>query len=161
MKKLLLLLFINLIFAYDINDLLKIEAKLYPKIIKLEKTTLNNTLKIAIIYNHSSQKLAKKFSLLLKKENIISYPVFYKNPIPKANAYVLTFKNVTPTLFNKLLKRKKLIFNIYVANKIINKNKNWQKIGTITLDTSTISNSCDHRLHFHHPKFRDNLNYKK
>jgi viroplasmin and RNaseH domain-containing protein len=113
MKKLLLLLFINLIFAYDINDLLKIEAKLYPKIIKLEKTTLNNTLKIAIIYNHSSQKLAKKFSLLLKKENIISYPVFYKNPIPKANAYVLTFKNVTPTLFNKLLKRKKLIFNIY------------------------------------------------
>ncbi len=47
----------------------------------------------------------------------------------------------------------KLIFDIYVANKIINKNKHWQQIGTITLDSSVISNSCDHRLHFHHPRY--------
>jgi hypothetical protein len=56
---------------------------------------------------------------------------------------------------------KKLIFNIFVANKIVNNTKNWQKIGTIILDTSVVSNSCDHRLHFHHPKYRDDLNHKE
>ncbi|MEA2099172.1 MAG: hypothetical protein U9P72_03485 [Campylobacterota bacterium] len=52
-----------------------------------------------------------------------------------------------------------LVFNIFVANKIINEKKEWQKIGTITLDDSLISQSCDHRLHFHHPKWRDDLDY--
>jgi len=55
---------------------------------------------------------------------------------------------------------KELIFDIFVANKIIGKKKNWKKIGTITLDTSVVSNSCDHRLHFHHPKWRDDLNHQ-
>jgi len=59
----------------------------------------------------------------------------------------------------KITDNNKLLFNIYVANKIVNNKKNWQKIGVITLDTSVISNSCDHRLHFHHPKWRDDLNY--
>jgi hypothetical protein len=49
----------------------------------------------------------------------------------------------------------KLIFNIHVRDD----KKDWQKIGTITFDTSVVSNSCDHRLHFHHPKWRDDLSY--
>ena len=56
---------------------------------------------------------------------------------------------------------KKLIFNIFVANKEIDNKKNWQKIGKIELDTSVVSNSCDHRLHFHHPKWRDDINYEE
>ncbi len=61
----------------------------------------------------------------------------------------------------KLNDGKKIVFNISVANKIIDNDttKNWDKIGTITLDTSIVSNSCDHRLHFHHPKWKDNLDY--
>jgi hypothetical protein len=59
----------------------------------------------------------------------------------------------------KLQEGETLIFNIYVANKEIDKAKNWQKIGTITLDTSVVSNTCDHQLHFHHPKWRDDLEY--
>ncbi len=55
---------------------------------------------------------------------------------------------------------KNLIFNIFVANEILDEKKNWQKIGTITLNTSVVSNSCDHRLHFHHPKWRGDLNHK-
>lgn len=47
---------------------------------------------------------------------------------------------------------KPLIFDISVANK--NK-QDWQKIGTITLEESIVSNSCDHRLHFHHPKWKE------
>jgi hypothetical protein len=58
-----------------------------------------------------------------------------------------------------LKKMEKLVFNIYVANKNTKTSKNWTRIGNIILDESTISTSCDHRLHFHHPKFINNLRY--
>lgn len=56
-----------------------------------------------------------------------------------------------------------LIFDLYVANQEntdADNEKNWQKIGKITLEASVVSNSCDHRLHFHHPKWRDDLNHQ-
>ena len=59
----------------------------------------------------------------------------------------------------KIKDGEKLIFNIFVASEIINTKKAWKKIGTITLDKSMISESCDHRLHFHHPKWRSDLDY--
>ena len=52
---------------------------------------------------------------------------------------------------------KKLVFNILVASNKIKSEKNWMKIGIISLDTSVVSTSCDHRLHFHHPKWRTDL----
>ena len=55
---------------------------------------------------------------------------------------------------------KELVFNISVANKELADKKNWEQIGTIVLDTSVVSHSCDKRLHFHHPKWRDDLNYE-
>lgn len=58
----------------------------------------------------------------------------------------------------KIKEGNELVFNISVANKIIDEKKQWQKIGTIKLDSSIVSNSCDHRLHFHHAKWRDDLN---
>ncbi len=54
---------------------------------------------------------------------------------------------------------KKLVFNISVASQIIDGKRDWRKIGTITLDTSILSNACDQRLHFHHPPWRDDLTY--
>jgi len=59
----------------------------------------------------------------------------------------------------KIKAGKLLVFNISVANTIINNSKNWKRIGTITLDTSVVSNSCDHNLHFHHPVWRDDINH--
>ena len=59
----------------------------------------------------------------------------------------------------KIKEGESLVFNIFVASKMIDEKKEWQKIGTITLDDSVVSKSCDHRLHFHHPKWRDDLNY--
>ena len=56
-------------------------------------------------------------------------------------------------------KSKELVFNIFVANREVDEKKEWLKIGTITLDESSVSNSCDRRLHFHHPKWRDDLDY--
>ncbi len=54
---------------------------------------------------------------------------------------------------------KKLVFNIHVANKMLKEDKDWQKIGSITFDSSMVSTTCDHRLHFHHPKWRSDLDY--
>jgi len=53
-----------------------------------------------------------------------------------------------------------LIFDISVSSKEENAIKDWQKIGTITLEASVSSDTCDHRLHFHHPKFRDDISYE-
>ena len=60
----------------------------------------------------------------------------------------------------KIENNKELLFDISVASSIKNEKKEWQKIGTIKLDTSVVSSSCDHRLHFHHPLFRDDLEYR-
>ncbi len=57
------------------------------------------------------------------------------------------------------IKDKKLNFDISVASQSTNDIKQWQKIGTVSLDTSVVSNSCDHRLHFHHPKWRNDLKH--
>jgi hypothetical protein len=38
--------------------------------------------------------------------------------------------------------------------------KNWDNIGTIEFTDSVASKSCDHRLHFNHPKWKHNLKYK-
>jgi len=54
----------------------------------------------------------------------------------------------------------KLIFNISVASTQTDKVKNWNKIGTITFDKAVVSNTCDHRLHFHHPKWKEDLVYE-
>jgi len=59
----------------------------------------------------------------------------------------------------RIANNKKLIFSIFVANKKINDEKDWKNIGTITLDNSVISRSCDHRLHFHHPVWKPDLKH--
>lgn len=52
-----------------------------------------------------------------------------------------------------------LVFKISVASETVNDSKNWLDIGLITLDTSVVSSTCDHRLHFHHPKWRSDLEH--
>ena len=55
--------------------------------------------------------------------------------------------------------KKELIFNIAVASSQKESKKDWLDIGTIAFNQSIVSSSCDHRLHFHHPKWRDDLEY--
>jgi hypothetical protein len=48
-----------------------------------------------------------------------------------------------------------LFFDIFVSTEESTaEKKEWIKIGFILLDDFVVSNSCDHRLHFQHPKFR-------
>ena len=50
---------------------------------------------------------------------------------------------------------RKIRFDIAVASeKNASGAKKWQKIGEIEFTESVVSDSCDHELHFHHPKFR-------
>jgi len=58
-----------------------------------------------------------------------------------------------------MTKGRKMVFNVSVASKENNGEKEWKEIGTITFDTAIASMSCDHRLHFHHPIWRDDLKY--
>jgi hypothetical protein len=51
-----------------------------------------------------------------------------------------------------------LKFDIYISDNRESKPKKitWSKIGFIELVNSVASSSCDHRLHFHHPKWKTN-----
>ena len=54
-----------------------------------------------------------------------------------------------------------LVFNIKVAStENQDGEKEWQKIGQITLTESVVSESCDSRLHFHHPVFREDIKHQ-
>jgi len=55
----------------------------------------------------------------------------------------------------KIEQNKRLIFEIAVSDKLTHGKKEWKTIGSITFDSSVSSYSCDHRLHFHHPKWKD------
>jgi hypothetical protein len=53
-----------------------------------------------------------------------------------------------------------LKFDILVAEKALTKSRaEWKKIGLINFTESVISRECDHRLHFHHPDFREDLTH--
>ncbi len=60
----------------------------------------------------------------------------------------------------KLKEGEKLIFNISVSSREKEGKKEWKEIGKITFDSSVVSTTCDHRLHFHHPLWRDDLVYE-
>jgi len=54
----------------------------------------------------------------------------------------------------------KIQFSISVASRLDkNGKKKWSRIGNIIFDSSVVSNSCDHRLHFHHPKWNSDLDH--
>ena len=55
---------------------------------------------------------------------------------------------------------KNLIFDIYATSKEVKEKKQWKKLGYIEFTDSAVSDSCDHRLHFNHPKWNSNLNHK-
>ncbi len=59
----------------------------------------------------------------------------------------------------KIVSGKQLVFNVFVASESTNNKKDWLLIGAMTFDASVVSKSCDHQLHFHHPKYRSDLNF--
>lgn len=90
----------------------------------------------------------------LDENNTIVTPKWMKIKMSNQSINAKDFRNEL-----KITKGKVLIFDIFVANKKIKNKKEWKKIGNIKLDTSVVSKSCDQRLHFHHAKWKDDLNY--
>jgi len=69
MRKVFILLFLtSVLFANYINDMLIIEAKLYPKIVMLDKNIDGKSLKIAVIYDEKNFLTAKKISRIFKNQ---------------------------------------------------------------------------------------------
>jgi hypothetical protein len=54
-----------------------------------------------------------------------------------------------------LQKGEKLILSIAVAHEKKSDTIQWQTIGSMTFDSSVVSEGCDKRLHFHHPKWKE------
>jgi hypothetical protein len=61
----------------------------------------------------------------------------------------------------KIEENNNLIFRISLSSQLKSDSKDieWLEVGKIIFDESATSYSCDKRLHFHHPKFRDDLVY--
>ncbi len=115
MKKVLLILFVLMTSLWgNIEELLYIESKLYPKIIMLDKS-VNKKEKIVfdILYDEENYHIAKVMSQLLRKNGVDTrldkIPRYCKN----ADAYILVTKNVSERFINNLLRSKKLIFSVY------------------------------------------------
>ena len=118
MKKILITLIAVFLFAFPINDdILLIEAKLYPKILYLvDDFDKKNVIKIAILVNENSLEIGKKLKNLMKSENLKIDLI--KNVSLNYDAYILTY-NLDKKFIIKLLKNKKVLFSIY-PNKLDN-----------------------------------------
>lgn len=104
---------------------------------------------------HAGIRQVYEISQLEESENIITPKWMKIDAIGNKKVDKIDFRDEL-----KIEEGKNLVFNISVASKIVDEQKDWQKIGTIRFDSSVVSSSCDHRLHFHHPKWRDDLTYR-
>jgi hypothetical protein len=113
MRKIIIFFFFVLLFGnYINNDVLLIEAKLYPKIIYLiNNNDQKEKIKIAIVVDKNSYNIGNKLKKLIQKQNI---KVDLINKINlKYDVYIFTFKNIDKNDLNFLLNNKKVIFTIY------------------------------------------------
>jgi hypothetical protein len=109
MRKILLILLFNFLFA-DVNELIYIEAKLYPKIVMINENKSDITINILYDKNHLS--IAKKMEKFLK-ENNVKVKLNLIPDISDADAYILATNKIDKKFKEKLLKKRKLIFSIY------------------------------------------------
>ncbi|MEO1923992.1 MAG: hypothetical protein ABGX25_05720 [Nautiliaceae bacterium] len=114
MKRLILfLLFFTFLFG-NMKELLLIESKLYPKIVRLDKSLKDKEqITFAILYEESEKENAYEMAKLLKKQGINVKIVPFSQGIPNADAYVLIAKKICNNTLNNLLKKRKLIFGVY------------------------------------------------
>ncbi|GAB6044872.1 hypothetical protein JCM11957_04700 [Caminibacter profundus] len=115
------ILLLNFLLAIDMNSLLLIESKLYPKIIKLNKEyEEKKTIKIAVLYDSKSKKYAHKLKELMKSYIVVPINVNRKIPLD-FDVYILG-TNIEKNLVGKLINSRKLIFALYpndVSNAMI------------------------------------------
>ncbi len=115
MKRLILFLLICFSFLFgNMKELLLIESKLYPKIVRLE-TSLKDKEQItfAVLYEESEKENAYEMAKLLRKQGINVKIAPLSQGIPNADAYVLMAKKVCGNTLDNLLKKRKLIFGVY------------------------------------------------
>lgn len=109
MKKIFLILILVIgLFAQISDNLLYIEAKLYPKMIMLSNGFYyKNKIKIALIANEKTIKEAEKFKSFIKSSKFDVKII--KNVDLNYDVYILTY-DIDNKIIQKLIKHKKLIF---------------------------------------------------
>jgi hypothetical protein len=114
--RLLVVIFLTIfsLYASDIDDLMIIEAKLYPKITLLDENVKKNNIKIGVLYNQESFEKAKKLQKYLKLNNIDSILIKLEDiNTSNVDAYIVTNKQIDEKIIDTLLKKHKLIFSLY------------------------------------------------
>ena len=149
-----------------IDDLGGTNAKLYSDVNLSNEPNISFNLDILknLFY---AIKITSVFKNSDKHPNIRQlYEISFLGENNTTNIITPKYMKIVPAKTNKIQNKKdfrdeltitntSLIFYIYVANRKQDGKKLWKKIGKIILDSSVVSYSCDHRLHFHHPKIRD------
>ena len=153
-----------------VEDLGGTDAKRYRDVALTNEPSISVTME-AVKNVAYAIKIASAFSSADKHPSIRQlYQISYLGE--NADAKVLTPKwmkietadsqRVDKEDFREELKIKNaeaLTFNVSVASEIVGNAKVWRKIGVIKLDESATSSTCDRRLHFSHPKWREDLDY--
>ncbi|WP_096258701.1 hypothetical protein [Lebetimonas natsushimae] len=100
------------------NEVLLIEAKLYPKILYLvNENEKKDNIKVAILINKNTKKIGKKLKKLINDKKI---KVDLINKINlKYDAYIFTTKKINNKDLKLLLINKKVIFTVF-PNRIEN-----------------------------------------
>jgi hypothetical protein len=70
------------------------------------------------------------------------------------NETISNQKDFREELREHILISNKLTFKISVASKTDETGKKWKDIGEVIFRDTIASEGCDHRLHFHHNKFK-------
>jgi len=116
-KKFLLILIAVFLSAFSINnEILLIEAKLYPKITMLIQNLSNKKkINIAIVANKQTLNIANKFKKFISDNSKFNIKIVNSISLDY-DVYILTYDIDKLTLKN-LIKNKKIVFTIY-PNKI-------------------------------------------
>jgi len=113
MKKLFFFFLFNiLLFGININeDLLYIEAQLYPKMMLLtQNLSQKSTIKVAIVSNNNTINIAQKYKNYFPKSSKFVVNIIKKITL-KYDVYIFTF-SPTKKILNTLIKNKKIIFTL-------------------------------------------------
>lgn len=108
----LLTIFVFLSAGSVTNEILLIEAKLYPKILYLiDDNEKKGKINVAIVVDNNTKKIGLKLKKLIKDKNL-KIKITDKIDL-NYDTYIFTFKNVNWEKINILLENKKILFTIY------------------------------------------------
>ena len=110
---LIILIFMCKLFSYDIDEILIIDAKLFPKIVMLNQNIKKENLKIGILTDKKNEENAKKLKKYLGFNGYRSYILKDDYFFDNYDAYIVITERFSMSVIKKIAKNKKLIFGAF------------------------------------------------